>query len=86
MNENLKIAAQLAPILVRVHGANHPELTQVRDLTLQLTQSTGSDTTSSLFAQLRDVTKNYSVPSDGCEAYTSTYEALAAADTAHSNN
>lgn len=84
--ENLKIAAQLAPILVRVHGANHPELTQVRDLTLQLTQSTSSEATSSLFAQLRDVTKHYTVPSDGCEAYVSTYEALRAADIAQTKN
>lgn len=58
----------------------------MRDLTLELTQSTGSEATSSFFAQLRDVTQNYTVPSDGCEAYTSTYEALAAADAAHSNN
>lgn len=86
MHENLSSAAQLAPILVRVHGANHPELTQVRDLTLELTQSTGSETTSKLFTQLRDVTKNYTVPSDGCEAYVSTYEALRAADAAHASN
>lgn len=86
MHENLKIAAQLAPILVRVHGANHAELAQVRDLTLELTQSTGSAAISSLFAQLRDVTKNYTVPSDGCEAYVSTYEALRAADAAHASS
>lgn len=86
MHENLATAAQLVPILVRVHGANHPELTQVRDLTLELTQSTGREATSGLFAQLRDVTKNYTVPSDGCEAYVSTYEALRAADAAHTNS
>ena len=86
MHENLATAAKLAPILERVHGANHPELTQVRDLTQQLTQSTGIDTTASLFAQLRDVTKSYAVPSDGCEAYVTTYEALQAADAAHMNN
>lgn len=86
MNENLATAAQLAPILVRVHGANHPELAQVRDLTQQLTESTDVNTTASLFTQLREVTDNYTVPSDGCEAYVSTYEALQAADAAQANN
>lgn len=86
MNENLATAAQLAPILVRVHGTNHPELTQVRDLTEQLTKSTDAGTIASLFAQLREVTDSYTVPSDGCEAYVSTYEALQAADAAQANN
>lgn len=85
MNENLATAAQLAPILVRVHGANHPELTQVRDLTLQLADSTDAETNASLFARLRDITDGYTVPSDGCEAFTSTYEALQAADAAQAN-
>lgn len=86
MHKNLATAAQLAPILERVHGTNHPELTQVRELTQQLTRSTGVDTAAHLFAQLRDITDNYSVPSDGCEAYVATYAALQAADLAQANN
>lgn len=86
MNENLATAAQLAPILVRVHGTNHPELAQVRDLTQQLTEATDVGTTASLFTQLREVTDGYTVPSDGCEAYVATYGALRAADAAQANN
>lgn len=85
MHKNLATATKLAPILERVHGANHPELTRVRELTQQLAQSTDTDMTASLFAQLRDVTKNYTVPSDGCEAYLTTYEALQAADAAQTH-
>lgn len=86
MHEKLATAAQLAPILVRVHGANHPELTRVRDLTAQLTESTDGMTSASLFSQLREITDNYTVPSDGCEAYGATYEALQAADAAQKTN
>jgi regulator of cell morphogenesis and NO signaling len=35
------------------------------------------------FEQLRMVTDNYEVPSDGCEAYTTTYEMLEEADKAY---
>lgn len=86
MHEKLATAAKLAPILERVHGTNHPELTQVRELTQQLTQSTDVNTVTSLFAQLRDITDNYTVPSDGCEAYLETYQSLRAADAAHARN
>lgn len=81
-NEHIARAAELAPVVERVHGKNHPELTRVRELTEQL-QNTGADT-SEVFAQLRDVTNNYTVPGDACEAYQWTYKALERADTAHS--
>lgn len=35
----LEQAARLAPVIERVHGENHPEMTQVRQLTEQLQQS-----------------------------------------------
>lgn len=80
-NEYLAKAAKLAPIVERVHGQNHPELTRVRELTEQL-QDTQADT-SAVFAQLRDVTHDYTVPGDACEAYQWTYQALERADKAH---
>lgn len=86
MNENIATAAKLAPILERVHGTNHPELSRVRELTEQLAEATSADMITGIFDQMRDATINYAVPSDGCEAYVSTYEALAAADSAHSQS
>lgn len=86
MQEILATAVELAPVLERVHGANHPELTQVRELTKQLAQSTNASSTATLFAKLRDVTDGYTVPSDGCEAYVSTYASLRAADAAQTSN
>lgn len=73
-------ALELTPIVERVHGANHPELTRVRELTQAISRSTDAGTTADLFRQLRAVTSDYSVPSDGCEAFQATYEALQKAD------
>jgi iron-sulfur cluster repair protein YtfE (RIC family) len=81
--QNLDLAAQFAPIVERVHGANHPELTRVRELTEALQHTEDSARTSEIFIELRRVTKNYSLPADACEAYTATYESLKLADEAH---
>ncbi len=82
---DLSTAVELAPIIERVHGSHHPELTRVRELTQELAQSGDAATTANLFHQLRDVTHNYAVPSDGCEAFTATYEALKSADKEYAN-
>ena len=86
MKNQLAAAVQLTPILARVHGANHPELVKVCDLTAQLAQSPTTESSTQLFDQLRPITKNYAVPADGCEAYGAAYASLKAADTAHHKN
>ena len=83
--QHLRQAAKLAPIVERVHGANHPELTRVRELTEQLQKVDGTASESELFTELREVTKNYAVPADACEAFTATYESLRSADLARNS-
>lgn len=83
MTDHLATAAELAPLIERVHGANHPELTRVRELTEQLTCSPDPEQIAGLFLELREVTDGYTVPSDGCEAFAGTYAALRAADPEH---
>lgn len=83
--QHLRQAAKLAPIVERVHGANHPELTRVRELTEQLQKVDGTASESELFTELREVTKNYAVPADACEAFTATYESLRLADAAQNS-
>lgn len=81
--EHLTTALKMAPLIERVHGEGHPELTQVRELTERLPQAKSAEETAEIFQELRSVTNNYEVPSDGCEAYTATYAALKAADASH---
>ena len=85
MTDHLATAAELAPLIERVHGANHPELTRVRELTEQITASTDTEATADLFRELREVTDGYTVPGDGCEAFAGTYAALRSADPGHAH-
>ncbi|HHW84259.1 MAG TPA: iron-sulfur cluster repair di-iron protein, ric [Actinomycetales bacterium] len=75
-------ATELAPLIERVHGPNHPELTRVRELTEQIAAAGPGGAVGSLFAELRSVTNDFVLPEDACEAYTGTYEALRAAEAA----
>lgn len=79
MNRNLAKAVEFAPLIERVHGANHPELTRVRELTEAL-PGADRERTTQLFTELRTVTGDYAVPADGCEAFQATYRALERAD------
>lgn len=81
--QHIEQAAQFAPIVERVHGANHPELTRVRELTEAIHNLGETENASELFAELREVTNNYALPADACEAFTATYESLNAADEAY---
>lgn len=82
MNEHMSNALQLAPVIERVHGAGHPELTRVRELTQQLSQTSNAAETATLFRELREVTSDFAIPKDACEAFTATYQSLEAADLA----
>ncbi|GAB3799432.1 hypothetical protein [Virgibacillus kimchii] len=88
VNEHFPILEQYTPVLVRVHGRNHPELAQVRDLFEEINakvKEIGADQAelSEEFQELRKVTNNYEVPSDGCGTYLETYQGLEAADKAY---
>lgn len=65
--------------ILKVHGQHHPELQQVRELFValaeKLTQEPTADPTAEL-DRLAEVTDNYTVPADGCEAYQATYQLL----------
>ncbi|HMM82652.1 MAG TPA: hypothetical protein PJ998_05685 [Terrimesophilobacter sp.] len=79
-DQNIARAAQFAPLIERVHGAHHPELTRVREITMQLQQAGNATRTSALFNELRTVTRNYAIPDDVCGAFEATYQALESAD------
>lgn len=79
-DQNIAHAAKLAPLIERVHGTHHPELTRVREITLQLHEASKGANTAELFEELRVVTDNYAIPDDVCSAFEATYQALESAD------
>ena len=52
--------------ITRAHGANHPEVFQVRDLDQE-------------FASLDQITQHYFIPDDVCQTFAGTYQMLAEA-------
>ena len=79
---------QFTPIVNRVHGDNHPEFHEVKELwdsIYEKTEKAGSDTPElePEFRQLREVTNNYTVPNDVCESYEAVYNMLAELDKAY---
>ncbi|WP_428910624.1 hypothetical protein [Niallia sp. Krafla_26] len=86
VNEHFPLLAQYTPVLVRVHGKNHPELAQVRDIFTEMNTKVQENILVDLsteFNELRRITNNYSIPSDGCETYAATYQMLKAVDKAY---
>lgn len=73
-------ALELAPIIERVHGEHHPELTRVREITEQLAAPGAGTDIPALLGELRTVTNDYAIPDDVCETFEATYEALEQAE------
>ena len=72
-------ARELASIVERVHGPDHPEMTRVRELTERIADGRGQ---ADVFAELRALTNDYAPPAGTCETVGALYSALAAADPA----
>lgn len=87
-NLNFKTLQQYVPIVERVHGGNHPEFHEVREL-FDAINAKAKKAGSNLpelneeFAKLRAITDNYTIPKDACEAFTAVYNMLAAVDKAY---
>mgnify|MGYP001379947035 CR=1 FL=1 len=86
--KNFERLEQFTPIVDRVHGDNHPEFHEVKDLWDQIYEKTNAadadkPTLNSEFARLREVTDNYVVPGDVCESYEAVYNMLEEVDAAY---
>lgn len=85
---HFKTLEQYIPVVARVHGGNHPEFHEVRNLfdaIIKKTKAAGSakPKLNEEFVELREITNNYTVPDDVCESYEAVYQMLAEADKAY---
>lgn len=79
---------QYVPIVARVHGGNHPEFHEVRNLFDEIVKKTNGaganePELSEEFTRLREVTDNYRIPGDVCESYAAVYNMLSEIDKAY---
>ena len=74
------------PVVIRVHGKNHPEMKEVGLLFEKIKQKVakgGNDELGDEFKQLREITNHYTVPNGVCESYEAVYHMLAESDEGH---
>jgi regulator of cell morphogenesis and NO signaling len=86
--KNFEQLNQFTPIVDRVHGENHPEFHEVKDLwesIYEKTEAAGGETPEldKEFKELREVTSDYKVPGDVCESYEAVYNMLEEVDAAY---
>lgn len=86
--KNFERLEQFTPIVDRVHGKNHPEFHEVKDLWNAIQEKTkvAGETKPDLdseFKRLREITNNYAIPDDVCESYEAVYNMLEEVDEAY---
>jgi iron-sulfur cluster repair protein YtfE (RIC family) len=84
VQKSFKTLNMFLPRVKKIHGVEHPELIEVEQVAaeLQAILEDGMDTgrTTALLERLRNLTKNYAIPSDACPAYKNAYKALSQID------
>ncbi|SFH56479.1 hypothetical protein [Pisciglobus halotolerans] len=74
--------------ITRVHGKNHPEAFEVRELFTTMNEKTekagaAKPELDHEFTRLRTITDHYTVPNDVCETYAAVYKMLSETDQAY---
>ncbi|MDX8417116.1 iron-sulfur cluster repair di-iron protein, ric [Absicoccus intestinalis] len=80
--ENNAILDVYTKAIAKVHGQHHPEVFQVRQVYEQIQKKIreGNLDVKDEFKKLRDLTGNYAIPNDVCDAFRATYTLLATFD------
>lgn len=85
--EVLKKLDLFLPIVVRVHGAHHPEMAQIGkiydDSLRKKLHSNNDENIDEEFKKVRELSKDYKVPEDVCESYEAVYNMLKELDEAY---
>lgn len=86
--EHLQTLKRYVPVVARVHGKSHPEFHEVHKLFAAVTKkiekaASARPELGEEFAGLREITHDYTVPSDVCESYEAVYKMLAELDRAY---
>ena len=79
VKENLAVLDKVLPVVVRVHGGNHPELSDIFSQYQEMKKKleAGKDASENA-AAIEKLTNGFKLPDDACQAYTKVYAALEA--------
>ncbi len=86
--EYYKTLKQYVPVVDRVHGGNHPEFHDVRQVFEAISEKISLSKSrlpelSGEFEKLREITRHYEVPGDVCETFEAVYRMLSELDKAY---
>lgn len=79
LTERLEQLDKFTRAIGKVHGGNHPELHEVREVFLQMKEEIDKNPAADVRAYLEKIetlSSHYTVPSDACQTYAATYELL----------
>ncbi len=74
--EKLEQLDKFTRAIAKVHGGNHPELHEVREVFLQMKEAIDKNPTVDVRAYLEKIDRlssHYKLPSDACQTYAATY-------------
>ena len=75
--EKLAILNKILPVVIRVHGSNHPELAKVGEIYANLAnEEKAKDEMRALISEMNDAANDFVVPADACPTYAKTYALL----------
>ncbi|MGO1370093.1 MAG: iron-sulfur cluster repair di-iron protein, ric [Senegalia sp. (in: firmicutes)] len=85
---NIETLEQYVPVVERVHGKEHPEFYDVHKVFNQINIKIKNSDLETLeledeFKELRQITDDYTVPSNTCETYEAVYNMLSELDKAY---
>lgn len=80
ITEEIAVLNKVLPVVVRVHGKAHPELSDIQDAYERFKVSFEQGNGESELEEIRKLTDNYTLPKDACEAYTKVYDAFKSID------
>lgn len=81
--ENFEQLDKFSRVVAKVHGKNHPELLEVRELFLAIKEKVDMQDTADFtpeLSRLKVITNDYQTPVDGCQTYQKTYQLLSEFD------
>lgn len=78
IEKNIELLKQYVPIVAKVHGNQHPEFLEVKNIFYIINEKILNNNTSLNieFEKLRVITNNYAMPNDVCESYEAVYSML----------
>lgn len=84
-NEHFEKLDLYTTAIIRAHGENHPEFTDIRSSFEKIQTADAEQDLTDEFKNLQELTNDYQAPADTCETVVATFDLLKQADELYTN-